>query len=554
MQKSEKREVNSWRYLWSVTEKTKWNIVLLCVIQTILGISTVFYALFLKEIINRAVAGDRQGLFVCFGLFALLVFMQIMTRTVIRQVEERTRALLENRLKSRMFGSLMSGEYASVAGVHSGEWMNRLTGDTALVANGLTEILPRLLGTVVRLISAASMLIALEPKFATVILVGGFLMIVISYAFRRIMKKLHKSVREKDGELRSFLQESLGSMKVVRSYGMEEAVAMTAGTHMREHKQTRMRKASFSNLSHTGLALTMNGAMVLGICYCAYGIFVGVYDYGTFVAVMQLIGQAQMPFANISGFLPRYYAMMASCERLTEVEQWVDKHVKESMTLSEIHRFYEEDLFGLGLEQAVFAYRGEENNVLQDFSIDIKKGEFVAFTGSSGCGKSTVLEIMMCLYDLQQGSRYLLTEKGKAELTGVYQKLFAYVPQGNHLMSGTIRQVVAFAEESKADEERLRKALEIACAEFVYELEDGLDTRLGERGAGLSEGQMQRLAIARAIYSGHPVLFFDEATSALDGPTEAKVLENLRTMTDRTLLIVTHRQQALKVCDRVIEF
>ena len=127
------------------------------------------------------------------------------------------------------------------------------------------------------------------------------------------------------------------------------------------------------------------------------------------------------------------------------------------------------------------------------------------------------LEIMMCLYDLQQGSRYLLTEKGKTELTGVYQKLFAYVPQGNHLMSGTIRQVVAFAEESKADEERLRKALEIACAEFVYELEDGLDTRLGERGAGLSEGQMQRLAIARAIYSGHPVLFFDEATSALEG-------------------------------------
>ncbi len=554
MQKKVRNESSSWAYLWSVTGKIKWNIVLLCVIQTLLGISTVFYALFLKEIINRAVSGDRQGLFACFGLFALLVFVQIMTRTVIRQLEEHTRALLENQVKGRLFGALLKSEYAFVTAVHSGEWMNRLTGDTALVANGLTEILPRLLGTVVRLVSAASMLIVLEPKFAMVILPGGFLLIVISYAFRRIMKSLHKSVREKDGELRSYMQESLGSMKVVRSYAMEEAVECEADRHMQEHKQKRMQKATFSNVSHTGLALAMNGAMVLGICYCAYGIFAGVYDYGTFVAVMQLIGQAQMPFANISGFLPRFYAMMASCERLTEVEAWLEKQDENRLSLLEVQHFYQEKLLGLGLEHAFFAYNSQEENVLQDFSIDIQKGEFVAFTGSSGCGKSTVLEALLCLYQLQQGNRYMLTAEGKRALTDRYQKLFAYVPQGNHLMSGTIRQVVAFAEEGTVDEERIRQALQIACAEFVYELEAGLDTVLGERGAGLSEGQMQRLAIARAIYSGHPVLFFDEATSALDGPTEAKVLENLRAMTDRTLLIVTHRQQALEVCDRVIEF
>ena len=195
--------------------------------------------------------------------------------------------------------------------------------------------------------------------------------------------------------------------------------------------------------------------------------------------------------------------------------------------------------------------------VLKHLSLRIRKGETVAFTGHSGCGKSTALKLLMCVYQPDSGERYYTDrEGGRGSLTSAYRRLFAYVPQGNALMNGTIREVVSFAEpETAHDEERLAAALRIACAEeFVAELPDGVDTLLGERGTGLSEGQMQRLAIARAIFSGSPVLLLDEATSALDLRTEERLLRNLRSMTDKTVVIVTHRQAALTICDRVMEF
>ncbi len=565
--KSENK-MTTWRYLYTVSGKSKWNIVILVVIQTVLGVSSVFYALLLRDIINRAVAGQMRELYSDFVLFALLVLAQIFLRTLLRYIEEHARATMENRIKERMYAALLAKDYAYISAVHSGEWMNRLTSDTVLVANGLTDILPRLSGTIVRLVSAITTLLVLEPKFGYVLIPGGILLVLLSYGFREKMKQMHKAVREKDGVVRSYLQESLGSLLVVHSYGMEASIVGSAAKRMKKHKQTRMHRSNFSNVCNTGLSLVMNGVTVLGTCFCAYGIFIGTYDYGTFMAVLQLLGQAQAPLANVSGFLPRYYAMVASAERLMEVELLEDRNKKGIKPLEEIQRFYEKDFVGLGLDKASFTYLPISNDlltektkddttpiVLDEFSIEIKKGEFIAFTGSSGCGKSTVLEVLMCLYDLDGGERYLLSNAGKKNLTPAYQKLFAYVPQGNHLMSGSIRNVVSFADKhAKADEERIRRALTIACAEFVYELEDGLETLLGERGMGLSEGQMQRIAIARAIFSEHPILFFDEATSALDGATEERLLRNLRAMTDRTLLIVTHRPEALKVCDRVIEF
>ncbi len=193
--------------------------------------------------------------------------------------------------------------------------------------------------------------------------------------------------------------------------------------------------------------------------------------------------------------------------------------------------------------------------VLKNISFEIRKGEYVAFTGYSGCGKSTLLKLMMCLYPLENGGRFLRAGE-KIPLTSEWNRLFAYVPQGNHLMSGTIREIVTFSDKNQMkDEIRINKALKIACAdEFVSYLENGIDTMLGERGTGLSEGQMQRIAVARAIFSDNPILLFDEATSALDEQTERQLIENLRTMTDKTVVIVTHRPAALEICDKIFEF
>jgi ATP-binding cassette subfamily B protein len=279
-------------------------------------------------------------------------------------------------------------------------------------------------------------------------------------------------------------------------------------------------------------------------------------SYGTFTAVLQLINQVQNPITNLSGFLPRYYAMLASADRLIEAEQFVEDD--RTPAVADVERFYREEFRGLQLKDACFTYRiGRESpQLLNGLDLTIRKGEYVAFTGPSGCGKSTVLKLLMCLYPLDSGARNVMSTTGDLPLTAGWRGLYAYVPQGNQLMNGTIRDVVTFGEQDAADkDEAIYRALEIACADqFVRELPDGLDTMLGERGAGLSEGQMQRIAVARAIYSDRPVLLLDEATSALDDATEKQLLKNLRAMTDRTVIIVTHRSAVLDVTDTEIRF
>lgn len=550
------------KYLCDVTEDGKVYIGLLTLAQALLGVCGVLYALFLRNIINAAVSGEAVAFLLQMLFFVLLVCLQLGLKSMIRYLEEYTRSGMENRLKDRLFTTLMRKDYARVAATHSAEWMNRLTNDTVVVANALTEILPGLVGMTVKLVGAVGMLVFLEPKIICVILPGGLFMLIFSTAFRRRMKVLHGEVQEQDGVLRMHLQESLESMIVVRSYGVEQTIRQQTAEDMQVHQMKRMHKNRFSNICNLGFGIVMNGTYVMGAFFCGYGILQGTVSYGTFMAVMQLISQIQNPFANISGFLPKLYGMIASTERLMEAEDLPEEN-GTVFTLEEIKAFYETDFKGFALRDACYTYlppaaeheKTEMPIVVKDFHMEVKKGEYLVFSGDSGCGKSTVLKLLLCLYRLDSGERMLFTAKGTKVLDNRYRKLFAYVPQGNHLMSGTIREIVAFAEPGAMyEEERLHKALTIACADFVYELEKGVDTLLGEHGAGLSEGQMQRLAVARAIFSEHPILLLDEATSALDEATEERLLSNLRAMTDRTLILITHRPAAKKLCDREIVF
>ena len=555
------------RWLIRVPGRKRGIILALTAVQALNGASGVFYALLLREIVDAATGRDKAAFWHYLLLFLLLIALQITLQALIRWLSELSRATLENIFKARLSDTLLRRDFLKISALHSGEWMNRLTSDTQVVANHAVEILPGLAGMAVKLVSAIIMIIVLEPVFAAILLPCGALLMLFSTLFRKRMKRLHKEVRESDGRLRIFLQERIASLLMIRSFAAEERTQTEAEEKMEEHKAARMRKNRFSNLCNIGFGTAMNGMYLLGVGWCGYGILTGRISFGTLTAITQLITQIQTPFANITGYLPRWYAMLASAERLMEAEAFTED-AEEAAPPEEMEAFYRNSLREIGLKDAGFAYYPPASDVdgirkdgmpevLEQLSLSVKKGEYVAFTGQSGCGKSTVLKLLMCVYQPDSGERYYINKDGqRGALTGAFRRLFAYVPQGNALMNGTIREVVSFAEpEAAADEERLAEALRIACAaEFVSALENGADTLLGERGTGLSEGQMQRLAIARAVFSGSPVLLLDEATSALDADTERQLLKNLRSMTDRTVIIVTHRPAALSVCDRVLEF
>ena len=556
------------KWLYKVPGGKKAYILLLTAVQCLIGASGVLYALFLRGIVDSAVAKNKDGFILNVIFIISLVLFQLILNAVSRWLSELSRATFENLFKERLMHNILRKDYGRVSAIHSGEWLNRLTNDTTLIANNYTEIIPGFAGMAVKMISALVMITVLDLRFALIIIPLGILLALLTFAFRKNMKKLHKKVQEKDGAVRIFMQERISSLMVIRSFAAEDMTEEEAHRKTGEHKKARLKRMRFSNICNFGFGGAMNGMYIFGIIYCGYGILTGSITYGTLTAITQLITQIQSPFANITGYLPRWYQMLASAERLMEIESFDDDIVGDARTLDEVNDFYHNSFKSIGLKDISYTYYPASDKVngaskdnmpvaVSGINLEIGKGEYAAFTGHSGCGKSTALMLLMGIYKPDKGQCYIRDSAGvEKELDSSWNRLFAYVPQGNKLMSGTVRDIVSFADKAhSSDEERINSALKIACAdEFINELDNGIDTVLGERGTGLSEGQMQRIAIARAVFSGSPVLLLDEATSALDDVTEKKVLENLRSLTDKTVIIVTHRPAALEICDKVIGF
>ena len=556
------------KWLYQVPGQKRAYVLVLALLHALLGVTGVVYAMLMRSIVDSASAGDSAAFWRYVAAVIAVVLAQLGVNALNRWLYERFRSDIENTFKQRLFHEILNRDYARVSAVHSGEWLNRLTNDTAVVANAYTEILPGLTGMLIQLVSALVMIVALDLRFAVILLPAGLAILVLATLFRRRLKQLHKNVQEMDGRLRIFFQERIGSMMVLHAFAAEKKAEREAEQRMETHREARLKKNRFSNVCSIGFGAAMNAMYFLGVIYCGYGILKGRISFGTLTAITMLISQIQSPFANISAYLPRYYMMLASAERLMEIESFEADGEGELLERETVTARYRDSLAAFGLCEARFAYyptTGEDGArpgeklppVFESLSICVRKGEVVAFTGQSGCGKSTALKLFMCIYPLDAGRRFLLfTDGSERELDAGWRRLFAYVPQGNALMSGTIRQVVSFADPDRSgDDATIWQALKIACADgFTAELENGIDTPLGERGAGLSEGQMQRIAIARAIFSESPVLLLDEATSALDEETETRLLQNLRLMTDRTVVIVTHRPAALSICDRILHF
>lgn len=544
---------NALKWLISALKKETHGIILLTVLNSMISASAVMFALDMRKVIDSAVSHNKPDFKLYTIILGAIIVFQIIVRAICRRINEKTKSSIENILKKRAYETILTRDFSALSSYHTGELQNRMTNDTTVISDGMTSILPDITAMLVKIAGAGIILLSLDIRFALAFLTGGLVLICVTYSFRKVMKKMHKHVQSADGEVRSYLQETVENLLVIRCFGGEKKSAEIAVNKMKSHQNVRLKRNMFSNLCNIGFGIVMNGSYFFGLIWCGTGILYGRISYGTLTAVLQLVNQIQQPFANITGYLPKYYSMIASAERLMELEN-LKKDVIEKISKENRDKLYE-NMKEIRFEEVSFHYP-DGTKVLKNFNHSIDKGSFTAIMGHSGIGKSTLLKLLISIYDIDEGKiNFITNDNKKIAVTGAERSMFAYVPQGNFLMSGTIAEAVNFMSDMPLDMEKVKKSCEIACAdEFIEQLDNGYNTPLGENGSGLSEGQTQRIAVARAIYSDAPVLLLDESTSALDELTEQKLLKNLRKMTNKTVIIITHRKAALKICDKIIEF
>jgi ATP-binding cassette subfamily B protein len=345
------------------------------------------------------------------------------------------------------------------------------------------------------------------------------------------------------------MQESISSILTLKAYGVEGKSTEKADDFAQIYYQKRMKRNALRAVMNVIFAFLSNFGLIFAVVWCSVSILYGrMTDYGSILSAILLLMQLQSPLSSFSSIPPAYYARIASGERLADIEDITTEVLEEDTTFD----LYD-GLKGISFENVAFSYGRE--SILTDMNATFDKGEIVCLTGPSGAGKSTIFKLLLQVYQPISGEITLHMQDGAKVLTAKERGLFAYVPQGNFLFSGTIYENLAFFSNEKDEtllKEKMLSALKTACADFVLDLPQGLDTHLAEGGAGLSEGQLQRLAVARALLSERPILLLDEATSALDADTEKRLIENIAGLKNKTCLLVTHRPKALEIADKIL--
>lgn len=507
---------------------------------------SVIFALTSKNVVNSAVSGDSRAFWNACLVQMAIVLGLLLTLTLDRYLRERLVTELDRDWKRDLLHDLLHGDYAGVSAYHSGELLNRMNGDVQTVDNSLISLLPNVASMVTRLCSAFGILVAMEPLICVVAAVVGVLMIGITSFIRRRLKNLNKRVSEENGRVSGFLQETLEKLLMVQAMDVSDEMENRAGKLMATRFRVQQVRKNVSLVSSTCVSIFAYGASFCALVFCAGKLLSGQMDYGSLMAVTQLVNQLKAPMVNMSGIMPQYVAMLAAAERLMELEALA----QEKPEKRDPAPLYEqmESITAKGLQ---FAYDREQ--VFTDAEFTLKKGQFGVILGHSGIGKSTLLKIMLGIFHPTGGGVYVTTENGDIQLDRTTRRLFAYVPQGNLLISGTLRENLILTRPD-ATQAQIDRAVHIsAMDDYLPSLPKGLDTVIGESAAGLSEGQAQRLSIARAILSDAPILLLDEATSALDAQTENLVLQRLSQLEDKTCIAVTHRPAAIALSDWTME-
>lgn len=499
-------------------------LTLLGVVMSYLGVRFAIVSKDVLDIASGARGGSLMGQII---RLAVMLVLLLGSQVVYSLSNARISGKYAIELKEHVFRVCLGRDWQEISKIHSGELINRIHSDVNVIVTGVMLLVPNLVSLIFRIVLSFVELFRLDWLFAVACLVLSPFILISARIYSSKMKSLHKKCMETDGKTKSFMQEILQNLLVIKAYRNEDAVVEHAREFQFLHFKFTLKRNHISILMNILFYLALTASYYIALSYCAWKLSLGLMTFGTLMAILQLLNQVQTPFKDLSAVIPQYFSTIASAERLEELEKLPEDEraalISEKTPLVEIR-------------DMSFSYGDEEIFSHTDFTM--QQGEFIAISGISGIGKSTLLKLVMGILKPTDGTVLCRCE-------------VAYVPQGNMILSGTIRENIAFYRS--VDEEKIIRSAKVAeIYDFIQTLPDGFDTVLGEKGLGLSEGQVQRLAIARAVYLDAPLLLLDECTSALDEATEAKVLRNFKELKDKSLIIISHKQAAFDVADKKI--
>ena len=502
-----------------------------------------------KKLVDVAVAvmagtGNVSGLRIWAAFMIGIVFSRLFLNALRSYLQTTTEIKLKNGLRKRIFDILLHLQSDGGARHHSGDVLNRMQEDVRVVSSVFAGSLPNLAGTALQFVAAFFFLIFLDARLALLIVIIVPAGLLIGKFITGRIRKLTLDIRKSDSQVQSHLQESLQHITLLQSLEHTDSSASALDGLQTELYGNELRRTKFSIISRICMSLALQAGHVLAFLWGVIGISHGTVTYGMMTAFLQLVGQIQRPLVEMSSQIPSIIHATASIDRLMDLESLPRE--------AEVEPHFMDGLAGIRIEDVSFAYPDSSREVLHDFSFDFKPGSRTAIVGPTGVGKSTLIRIMLSLLRPQKGNVTIYSSSDKAQASPATRCNLVYVPQGNSLFSGTVRDNLLMGNP-EASEDQLCDVLRIAAADFVFDLPAGLDTQCFESGAGLSEGQAQRIAIARALLRPGSILLLDEFSSALDAETETSLMERLTSrLPDHTMIFITHREKIIDYCTDVL--
>lgn len=533
------------RYKWSVA-----YYIMLGILGTFMSLGGTIAS---KYLIDAVTGHDSGKLGSIIFIIISMAISEIILSAIISRISIKINMKVSNEIRADIYDRIINTDWESMSSYKSGDLLNRLSSDTSTVAGSVLGWIPSLIINITQFVAILSVILYYDPTMAVLALLSAPVTLIISKVLMKRMRNHNKKMMEISSEMLSFNEETFSNLQSIKAFNLIDTFSNRLRNIQSKYTNANLEYNKFS--IYTSSFMSLVGMVVSYSCFgwSVYRLWTGNITYGTMTLFLQLSGSLTSSFSSLVGLVPSAISATTSAGRIMEIVELPRETIKDEKLVDDISKSIDLNELEIEVKNVNFRYLSSDKNVLENANIKAKSGEIIALVGPSGEGKTTMMRILLGLLNIKEGNALIKVKDNlMCNISSSTRKLMAYVPQEKTMFSGTIAENMRMVKPNATDSEIIN-ALEIACAyEFVEKLPDGINSKIGERGSGFSEGQNQRLSIARALLRNSPILLLDEATSALDVATERKVLKNIMKLKqNRICIVTTHRPSVLTMCDRV---